>query len=144
MTAQKSRKKGAEWAVDPSGQLSALAEMNGKNLEAAQAAGQAAIRGLTDFSQETAEFVSTRLQKDMQAAQRLAACRSVGEAWQCQADFFGDMMTDYASQASKILHLGARSAAGAAEAAVAGLEQMPEFSQMAETGARSEMKAAAE
>lgn len=102
--------------ADAPTQFATLAEMNGKNLEIAQTAGATAIQHALDASQETAQFMSTRLKKDVATLQTMAGCRSIGDVIQRQADFFGDMLQDYAVQTARMVQLGAHGAANTVQA----------------------------
>ena len=52
-------------------------------------------RGMSAFATEMTSFLQARLQSDMEAWTKLAACRSPDEALECHQRFAEQAMTDY-------------------------------------------------
>ena len=55
--------------------------------------------------QESIEFMRARLTRDMEAAARLAACKTPTEMFECQLTFTKDAVEDYVRQGQKITSL---------------------------------------
>jgi hypothetical protein len=79
---------------------------NRRALEIASRASRAYLNGAAKYNQELMGFVSSRLKKDVEAAQALMSSKSREDAFQAQANFVEDLMKDYSEEASKILALG--------------------------------------
>lgn len=58
-----------------------------------------------EIMQESARFVTERLQKDLETQQAMLSCKSPAELLQLQADFFQSALSDYTEEATRMLKL---------------------------------------
>jgi len=62
-------------------------------------------QGMSKLSQEMAQFMQLRLQKEAAMWEKLAACRDPADIVQCQSEFASKIGTDYAEAAQKLSRL---------------------------------------
>lgn len=100
--------------------LQAMAEgLDGPVGELAKANAEASRKWLQGFgrmSHELMAFSSSRMQEDLQAMQRLAACSDPGEAMQVQCDCLNRMVKAYADEAQRLYELASETGASCMEA----------------------------
>jgi len=65
-------------------------------------------QGLSAFTGEIAHFAQARLREDMGAWAKLAACKSAGEAFECQTRIVQKAADDYFDEINKISRLAAQ------------------------------------
>ncbi|CAN5619581.1 hypothetical protein BH23PSE1_BH23PSE1_11860 [soil metagenome] len=75
-------------------------------IETMEAAGSAAIEGAVRFQREMADFVTDRIRHDMDMQRRLLLCRSLDDLRSMQASFIQTAMSQYSSEATRLMRLG--------------------------------------
>jgi hypothetical protein len=63
------------------------------------------MRDLARLQRESMHFVLGRMQKNIEAATALAACRSPGDMIELQSRYASEMMSDYAGEGRKVFEL---------------------------------------
>ena len=58
-----------------------------------------------DVLQESARFMTERLQKDLETQQAMLSCKSPAELLQLQADFYQSALADYTEETTRMLKL---------------------------------------
>ncbi|WP_372884578.1 phasin family protein [Shimia sp.] len=58
-----------------------------------------------DVLQESARFITERLQKDLETQQAMLGCKSPAELLQLQTDFYQSALADYTEQTTRMLKL---------------------------------------
>lgn len=77
----------------------------GQFFEVNQRALEQWFHGMSEITQEIAQFTQQRLQQDGQAWMRLAECRSADELFACQQRFAENAVKQYFDEATKLSQL---------------------------------------
>jgi hypothetical protein len=72
----------------------------------------AAAQAWLDLMQESARFMTTRLQQDIETQKALLACKSPAELMQVQTEFFKSAAKQYSEHTTRLLKGVEQSAAG--------------------------------
>lgn len=122
----------------------AFFEIGARNMELMARASQEMTAGLQKASQDMAEFVGARLQKDMQCAQALSQCRTPDAAFEVQRGFVEEAISDYQSEAARLLEISKGAAASALEPLEEAAAQSLKSAREAGEKTQSQFKAAAD
>ena len=74
-------------------------------VDANQQALQSWARAIMALTEEMGQFAQSRFQEDMSIWGKLASCKDVGQAFECQRQFIQKATTDYIDEASKLSQL---------------------------------------
>lgn len=88
-------------------QLMALAGDSGATLNAIIEASAAMLKGMMTVGQEMIEFSNARLRENLEASQRLMACKDPNEAFGVQCELARAANREFLDEASKIMNLAA-------------------------------------
>lgn len=99
----------------PSLEIGPIAEFNARNMTTMMQTGAAVMKGTAAYWGHVGAFVSMRLQRDVEAARALAACRSGEDAARAQHEFISTMISDYFNEMHELLSIGADVAKDVAE-----------------------------
>ncbi len=99
----------------PTLEIGPFAEFNARNMATMMETGNALMKGTAAYWGHVGTFVSMRLQRDVEAARALAACRSGEDATRAQHQFISTMITDYFNGMHELLSISADMAKGVAE-----------------------------
>lgn len=102
MTKQ-SKKIPKEQDVDVMDPLSGLSNLNGDLLETYLIASQKFFDSAFALNEEWMRFVGNRIEKDMEAFQTLAQCKSGDEVVSVQSDFMRTIAEDYQAEVAKLV-----------------------------------------
>lgn len=86
----------------------ALVGKNGENVSAVMTAGEAALAGMAEVSQEMMTFAGERLRQDMESAEDFAKAQSPEELFEKQCSFAQRAAQQYAEETSKLIAMFAR------------------------------------
>lgn len=86
--------------------IAALAEAQAEGLGLMVWLGNATLENMRILGAEMANFTADRLHKDIRAQHALMTCRSPEDLAAMQADYMGDMLSDYADAAVTLAEMG--------------------------------------
>ncbi len=86
----------------------ALVGKNGETVSAVMSAGEAALAGMAEVSQEMMTFAGDRLRQDMEVAEDFARAKSPEELFEKQCSFAQRAAEQYAEETSKLIAMFAR------------------------------------
>lgn len=93
--------------------LSELANLQGAALNAATQATQSYMSGIAAVNQEIANFIQTRLRRDVELGESLARCRTWSESTKAQSDWLKQATEDYSTEVQKLFELNSSLLRGA-------------------------------
>jgi hypothetical protein len=86
--------------------LGAVVDFNHEALETMTEMNQAVIKRLMQYNEEIAEFANKRLKEDMAVPQKLMACGSTHDIFNCYMAFCQDAAQQYLDEAQRLAALG--------------------------------------
>ena len=86
--------------------LGAVVDFNHEALETMTEMNQAVIKRLMQYNEEIAEFANKRLKEDMAVPQKLIACGSTHDIFNCYVAFYQDAAQQYLNEAQRLAALG--------------------------------------
>ena len=86
--------------------LGAVVDFNHEALETMTEMNQAVIKRLMQYNEEIAEFANKRLKEDMAVPQKLMACGSTHDIFNCTMAFYQDAAQHYLNEAQRLAALG--------------------------------------
>lgn len=95
-----------DWNTATSSQAAILASANGNFVQALATATQTYIDGVGVLTKELTEFVTARLEHDMEYGQSIAGCKDWNELAEVQQKWASQAGDEYMAQAQKIVELG--------------------------------------
>jgi hypothetical protein len=95
--------------------LSGIAAANQKAMEAAARMSARSMQGMVEAQQHLFDFAARRLNRDLDAARRLSACKAPPEVLAVTQALCAEAMADYAEEATALMRVGT-SAMGAVAA----------------------------
>jgi hypothetical protein len=84
-------------------------------LVAVESAGRAFLEGMSTTRQEIADFLAERIRQDLDTQQAMLRCRSLDEFREIQAGYLKTALSQYGSEASRLMRLGSKLAAKSLE-----------------------------
>lgn len=121
--------------------MDTIMQVNGRNMDMMSRCGQACAEHVQKVNGELGDFIANRLEKDREAGQRVASCRTMDQLFHAQREFMEQAVSDYAEEASKLFRMSADTFITAVrpieEAAEETLKQMNEMKDEAEREAKS-------
>ena len=97
---------------DPLSAFAAVEGLRDSSLKTFAMLGTNWMYSVTGFTTEVAQFLSDRLQQDLQLQHRLLHCKDMDELRRIQSEFVSAALEQYAAETGKLVHLGQEAMSG--------------------------------
>jgi hypothetical protein len=94
--------------------LTQIAAANHKAMEAAARLSARSMQGMVEAQQHLFDFAAKRLNRDLDGARRLSACKAAPEVLAVTQALCAEAMADYAEEATALMRVGTSAMGGAA------------------------------